>query len=106
MPDSVSPNKRSPSTNDWVWKRTLRGAPPPQVQSPAEQGRKASLRSRDPRKPITIQLKYSGGSEAWWRVRARDVDWSFPGHLALQDVMDIINKTVRASEAQRRNRET
>jgi hypothetical protein len=93
MATQDTPNIRSSSTT-WAWQKVIvRGRPAPEGTVSARGRRIASLRSRDPRKPITIQLHWRGGPEATWRVRARDTDWVFPGHMCVQDMMDIINRT-------------
>jgi hypothetical protein len=93
MTSHDSPNTRSASTSDYQWARILRGRPRPQGDSTSKTSRHASLRSRDPRKPITVQLVYRGGSEGLWRADARGLQWTFPGWMTLMEVMGEINKT-------------
>lgn len=50
-----------------------------------------NLRARNPREPLTIQVRYRGGAEAWWYIEARGTSQAFPGHLCLHDVMSSIN---------------
>jgi hypothetical protein len=44
------------------------------------------LSRRDPRKPLEITIKYRGGPECWWEVRARGVTLRRPGHMAIHDL--------------------
>ena len=45
---------------------------------------------RDWAEPLTIQVRYRGGAEAWWLVEARGRRQAFPGHLSLHDVMAVV----------------
>lgn len=51
-----------------------------------------SLRARDPRKSLDLQIKYVGGPEGEWVIVARGWTWTFPGTLSLVDVMQWINR--------------
>lgn len=44
--------------------------------------------------PLTIQIRYRGGSEAWWFIEARGSSGAFPGHMCLHDVMREVNNDV------------
>lgn len=45
------------------------------------------LSPRNPREPLTIQVKYRGGPECWWEISARGATIRRPGSLALHDVL-------------------
>lgn len=45
---------------------------------------------RDWAQPITIQLRFRGGAEAWWLVEARGRRQAFPGHMSIHDVMAVV----------------
>jgi hypothetical protein len=49
------------------------------------------LKRRDPREPLTIKVRYRGGSEAWVLVEARGVVQAYPGHLSAYDLLMAIN---------------
>lgn len=51
------------------------------------------LRRRDARTPLTIQIRYRGGSEAWYLVEARGARQAFPGHMCIHDVMRTVNQS-------------
>lgn len=50
-----------------------------------------SLGRRNARDSLTIQVRYRGGSEAWWLVEARGTRQAFPGHMCIHDVMTQVN---------------
>lgn len=80
----------SPSTTEvYKWGRILT-AP----QAPTKQPRRALRRPRlalwDRRHPLTITVKYRGGSEGWYEIRARGQVFRSVGCLALHDVMTSI----------------
>ena len=50
-----------------------------------------SLGRRNPKDRLTIQVKYRGGSEAWWLIEARGTRQAFPGHMCVHDVMSAVN---------------
>lgn len=82
-----------PSTT-WRWKHVmLRGPRPPQDTQRSAAAPPSPLRSRDPRSPLQIVVRYSGGSEAWWVVEARGRSWRVPGDRALHDVLAMVNRT-------------
>lgn len=50
------------------------------------------LSRRSARDPLTLTVRYRGGAEAWWEVKARGRSWRFPGYLAFHDVMaEVLN---------------
>lgn len=82
-----------PSTT-WTW-RKVRVLRPPKAGS--DDARRAAsqavLSPRDLREPLTITVKFRGGAEAWWEIRARGRTFRRPGHVAIHDLMrEICNK--------------
>lgn len=55
------------------------------------------LRRRDARTPLTIQIRYRGGSEAWYLVEGRGARQAFPGHMCIHDVMRTVNQSDKYS---------
>lgn len=37
-----------------------------------------------------MTLRYRGGSEAWWEIKARGQTYRVPGVLCLQDIMRFV----------------
>lgn len=78
----------------WEWKQV-------KIRRPAG-GQKASLPKgghwyrfppRNPREPLTIKVKYRGGSEAWYEVHARGSVGRYPGYRSIHEIMSDINRT-------------
>jgi hypothetical protein len=90
MGESEGEYECSESTT-WAWIR-VKVSPAP--QAPGGQRRKApSKRLRapwNPRDPLTVLVRYRGGSECWYELRARGRTYRAPGHLAINDIMDRI----------------
>jgi hypothetical protein len=85
------PDTRSASTT-WEW-RTVRIARPPKAASDSRpKGGHTSLRTWEPRDPLTITVVYRGGGECWYQVVSRGRTLRFPGAMALHDVMRAIYK--------------
>ncbi len=66
--------------------------PPPAGHSTAraKRGRWRYL-ARWPRsEKLQISIKWRGGAESWWLVEARGSSGVFPGHAALEDVMNQV----------------
>jgi hypothetical protein len=80
-------NKRTPSTTtEWEWVTIRRRRAAPGSTSP--EGRPLrSLGARDPREPLTVTVRYRGGSECWVELRARGAVLRVPGAEAIFDVM-------------------
>ena len=47
----------------------------------------SSLARRDKREPLTITVRYRGGPEAWWEIKARGQTLRYPGWLDLNAVL-------------------
>lgn len=81
----------SPSTH-WEWKK-VRVTEPPQGRraQPPQASSQSPLSRRNARDPLTITVKYRGGAEAYWEVRARGRVFRRPGWLCIHDLMSEIN---------------
>lgn len=85
-------NARSGSTT-WVPKvDKIRGRRPGGAAAPKAASRWSTLTKRNAREPITIQIKFRGGNEAWYFVQARGSSGAFPGYRSIHDVMREINE--------------
>lgn len=81
MPRSES-NERSPSTATvWEWAKIRR-----RPKGPPHRSAKL-LSALEPRDPLTITVRYLGGSEAWLEIKARGEVFKCPGHRAALDLM-------------------
>lgn len=49
------------------------------------------VRQRRWQEPLTVILTYRGGAEGWVLVEARGRRQAFPGHLAILDVLAMVN---------------
>lgn len=80
-----------PSTT-WEWKR-VKVRRPAGGQNTASTERRGpfGLPPRNPRDPLTIKVKYRGGSEAYYEIHARGRVFRRPGTVALHDIMQEIN---------------
>lgn len=73
----------------WVWEmRRIEQRPKGPAKQPA--GGRPLLSRRDAREPLTLTIRYRGGSEAWWEIKARGQVFRFPGYLAIHDVMKVV----------------
>ena len=80
-------NSSSPSTR-WVWKQVKMSRPPEADRDSAPKGRRwYRLPTLDWRRPFTVSVKYRGGAECWFEIRARGQMGRFPGHVSLYDAM-------------------
>jgi hypothetical protein len=77
------------ASTTWEWKRVKIDPP---LAAPPKQSPKAAARlaRRAAREPTTLTIRYRGGAEAWWEVKARGRSWRVPGHVALHDVMRMV----------------
>lgn len=80
---------RTASTR-WEW-RKLKIEP---AARPRSKSRAAgpSAEPRNPRKPLTVQLVYRGGAEAWWEIRDGRGKFRFPGWVCLHDALEAVNR--------------
>lgn len=92
MANSHSSYTRSPSTKWHFADGSLATGAAPSMQPVAEQRSIWSLRARDPRKPLDLQIRYVGGSEGLWEICARGWRWTFPATLTIIDVMTWVNR--------------
>lgn len=86
------------SSTNWKWERRMvrRSAEGIGQRGAAAPSRR--LETRDPAKPINIEVTYIGGPTARYRIRARGRTWHFSGVLAFHDVMQTINRTLGPKE--------
>lgn len=72
----------------WEWRRVkMSRAPQASGDRRPKGGRWWFLPPWNPRKPLTITVRYRGGPECWFEVKSRGGFGRFPGHVALIDVM-------------------
>jgi len=91
MNASIPPEQVFPSTT-WRWKH-VKIKPPARAQSTSEvEDEPASrLGLRDRRRALWIEVRFLGGSECWWLIRARGRQWRIPGDRCVEDLMHRIN---------------
>lgn len=90
MTDNLHTNKRTPSTT-WGWRKVKISPAPPGRRGQPPEGRHPALGcTRDPRKPLSVTIVYRGGAEAWWELRARGIVLRRPGHVALDEVLRLL----------------
>lgn len=62
--------------------------PPEAMSRVSPEARRLRLLPRWPRrKPLTIKVKFRGGSEAWVEIHARGAILRTPGHVCIIDVL-------------------
>jgi len=79
-------NTSSPSTTTaWKWAK---------IERPPERPRTAAPKAPPPlsrkhlRQTIVVEVRFRGGPELWWELRARGRVWRRPGSLAMHDVLE------------------
>lgn len=80
------PNSSSPSAT-WAYRRVKITPPPQRPRKNDAEGVLPALPRWNPREPLSLQVTYRGGAEAWWEIRARGRVWRRPGWQALDDVL-------------------
>lgn len=86
--DNLSDTNSSSASTTWGWRYVKIGRRPQGPSDAAAAGvRSRILSSRNPRDALTISVKYRGGNECWWEIKARGTTLRVPGHLALHDVL-------------------
>lgn len=82
-------NMRSGSTT-FVWRR-IKMARPPEAIGQARRSRSFWRLPRwDPRKPLTVTIKYRGGEECWYEVHSRGATLRVPGYVQLHDLAQTV----------------
>jgi hypothetical protein len=77
---------RSGSTRvRWELAKVHRPPEAPSTQPP--EGGPPRLSRLELRETVTITVRWRGGPEAWWEVKARGRTMRFPGHDSLHDVL-------------------
>lgn len=80
-------------TTTWEWKQVKVRRPAGGHSGSAPKApRWFRLPPRNPREPLTIKVKFRGGSECWYEVHARGSIGRFPGYIAIHDIMSEINR--------------
>jgi len=90
MTETRDEDEIRPSTT-WEW-RQVKIDPPlaaPTAQ-PRQSPRKPALSHWNGRTALTVTVRYRGGAECWYEVKARGRVWRAPGVLALHDVMEAV----------------
>lgn len=92
MPSHSEDHEQPFASTTWRFER-VKITPPPQrpASTPAAGRRWWLLSRRNPRDPLTITVKYRGGSQAWYEIHARGSVGRFHGATALHDVIAEIN---------------
>ena len=91
MPRSDESYTRSGST-DWEWKKVkLAGPRPGKAQRLRSSLPLRRVAGRDHRKPLHLEVRYVGGAEAEWILKARGHEWRLPGHRSLHDALLDVN---------------
>jgi hypothetical protein len=85
-------NVRSLSTTSWPRDGSLATAAGRRMDSASGASSPWSLRVRDRRRSLDLQISYVGGSEGRWQIVTRGLRWLFPGDLSVADVMAWINR--------------
>lgn len=75
----------------WVWKTSRVATAPKAQQHGHPKGGLRALRERAARDPLTITVKYRGGAECWWEIKARGETVRVPGYIAVHDVLMALN---------------
>jgi hypothetical protein len=93
MANRQEPSYRRSESTKWAWKKVrLPGGPAPAGDSRSAAATASPLRRRDAHKPLTIVVRYHGGSCASWVIQYRGRSYRFEGHLALHDVLSSLSK--------------
>jgi len=79
----------------WEWKKVVKIEPPARAIGTAapKASPRERLAQRQLRKPLDVQVRYRGGPECWWELKARGRVWRFPGHVCLHDALTFINNS-------------
>jgi hypothetical protein len=90
--DADSTNRTPVPSTNWTWRKVrMWESPTPPQQTSAPKAPTTRLKGRSRNAPITIEVTYRGGSQCWYRIRARGQLFSIPGDRAIHDVMEYIN---------------
>lgn len=92
MPTKHDPEQSFPSPR-WEWKQVkMRRPAGGQKETLPKGGRWHRFPPRNPREPLSIKVKYRGGSEAWYEIHARGSVGRYPGYVSLHEIMSDINR--------------
>lgn len=85
---SVGGSEQPFGSTDWEWRKVkVTRAPQARATTRRRRGRWFHLPPWNPREPLTLKVKYRGGSEAWIEIHSRGGMGRFPGNVALYDVL-------------------
>jgi len=87
MPDE--PNARTPSTT-YAWRRVKISSPPQAPRESRRRRRWIALGNKERRQLIEVRVRYRGGAEDWYEVRARGGVVRVQGSLTFGDVMERV----------------
>lgn len=95
MPSTMSAEKHesniSTPSATWEWRRVKIARPAAGQAAQVPKGRRwRHLPPWKRREKLTVTVRYRGGSQAWYEVRARGSMGRFPGDRALDDVMSEV----------------
>lgn len=98
MADEDVANNRTASTT-WGW-RYVKIRTAPQAKEHRERSESAlhSLLMWPRRKPMTLTIKWRGGAECWYEIRARGRTIRRPGCVALDDIMADLGRWHRLEQ--------
>lgn len=90
MTDTPWTNTGTPSTR-WV-AQPPKIAPPPQAKGhrASEASPALSLLPWPARRPMNITIKYRGGPECWYEIRARNRTMRVPGVVCIHDALKVL----------------
>lgn len=86
----------SASTHCVCGRCIIQGPRPAQKSARLQDAPLRRLARRDPRKPLTIEIRYVGGPESLWAVRARGQTWKVCAHECVADVFMAFSAAVWA----------
>jgi hypothetical protein len=89
----VQPNGRSSSTLSATKSGTLREGPLPQKTPPARRAATIGLKARDPRKPLTVSIRFVGNGDCEWVIEARGRRYKAAG---CENVHEVLARLSRA----------
>lgn len=73
--------------------------PPEARKQSAARGGRSLLKKLPPwpwrRQPLSMKVKYRGGSETWFEIHVRGVTFRTPGHYSFYDVMREVTNNER-----------
>lgn len=88
----------------WGWRKVrIPAVPPPGGTARSGAEARFRLHARRMQEPLTITVKYQGGSEAWITIQFRTIIRRFPGHMDLLSVVQALNEDRWVSGRERKS---